>query len=77
MLCISNDDWINKNCVKVGFSVRSSRKYKFYLFFLCLGFMLLGRIMVANSNQFSSYQKKIWMINATNEPGCKKDYYGL
>lgn len=44
---------------------------------MCLGFMFAGIILVGYAKQFDKNQKKIWMINATNEPGCYGYYYGI
>lgn len=40
-LCMNFDTEIHKMCEKIGFIVKTSRKYKFYLFFLCLSLFVL------------------------------------
>jgi len=37
VLCLNFDREIHRMCEKTGFIVQTSRKYKFYLFFLCIG----------------------------------------
>lgn len=45
VLCINFDNEILDRCEKIGFIVRSSRKYKFYLFFLCIGLFIIAQAM--------------------------------
>ena len=41
VLCLNFDTEIHRMCEKTGFIVQSSRKYKFYLFFLCIGLFVV------------------------------------
>ena len=40
VFCMNFDTSIHSLCEKIGFQVETSRKYKFYLFFFCLGIMV-------------------------------------
>ena len=40
VLVINFDKSIHRQCEKTGFELEPSRKYKFYLFFLCIGLMV-------------------------------------
>lgn len=44
VLCMNFDTEIHKLCEKTGFIVQSSRKYKFYLFFTCIGMFVVSLI---------------------------------
>lgn len=44
VLCMNFDTEIHRMCEKTGFIVQSSRKYKFYLFFLCIGLFVIAMI---------------------------------
>jgi len=44
LLCMNFDSSIMTYTEKLGFNVRSSRKYKFYVLFLCLGLYITGFI---------------------------------
>lgn len=44
VLCMNFDTEIHRMCEKTGFIVQSSRKYKFYLFFLCIGLFVVALI---------------------------------
>lgn len=41
VLCLNFDREIHRLCEKIGFIVQTSRRYKFYLFFTCLGLFIL------------------------------------
>ena len=45
VMCINFDNEILDRCEKIGFIVRSSRKYKFYLFFTCLGLYFIAYLI--------------------------------
>jgi len=44
--CLNFDNEILNVCEKIGFVVRSSRKYKFYVLFLCLGLFVLSLMIL-------------------------------
>ena len=44
ILCMNFDTEIHRMCEKTGFIVQSSRKNKFYLFFLCIGLFIVALI---------------------------------
>lgn len=44
VLCMNFDTEIHRLCEKTGFIVQSSRKYKFYLFFLCIGLFIIALV---------------------------------
>lgn len=44
VLCLNFDREIHRMCEKTGFIVQSSRKYKFYLFFLCIGLFMVALV---------------------------------
>ena len=44
VLFMNFDTEIHKLCEKTGFIVQSSRKYKFYLFFLCIGLFVVALV---------------------------------
>ena len=68
LICISYDRVIDKNCEKVGFSVRSSRKYKFYLLFLNGIMFFISSLWAFSSSSDLEYEKQLWIINSsTNE----------
>jgi len=70
VLCLNFDNEILNICEKIGFIVRSSRKYKFYLLFLCIGLFILSLLIM--STQESNWQEQqTWIINASkNELAC-------
>ena len=63
VLCLNFDNEILNLCEKIGFIVRSSRKYKFMLFFICLGLFVLALIIVNSQSQ--SWSIQMWIINAS------------
>ena len=44
VLCLNFDREIHKMCEKTGFIVQSSRKYKFYLFFMSIGLFCVSLV---------------------------------
>ena len=65
VLCINFDNEILDKCEKIGFIVRSSRKYKFYLLFACIGFFIFSVFtMSVSETDWKSEQK--WIMNASN-----------
>ena len=77
LICVSYDRVIDKNCEKVGFSVRSSRKYKFYLLFLNGILFGVSSLWAFSTPSDSQYEKQLWIINSsTNEQECNKRLYG-
>jgi hypothetical protein len=68
VLCLNFDREIHKLCEKTGFIVQSSRKYKFYLFFLCIGLFLFSLIYY-NCEYESWTMPQTWVVNVGN-PRC-------
>jgi hypothetical protein len=66
VLCMNFDTEIHRMCEKTGFIVQSSRKYKFYLFFMCIGLFVVSLIYY-NSELDQWTMPQAWVINATNE----------
>jgi type III secretory pathway component EscU len=46
ILCANFDAVILTYCEQIGFILRSSRKYKFYLLFVCMGLFLVGLVVL-------------------------------
>ena len=44
VFCLNFDKEIHRLCEKTGFIVQSSRKFKFYLFFLCIGLFVIALV---------------------------------
>lgn len=58
-------------CMKTGFIVQSSRKYKFYLFFLCIAMFLVS--MVYYNCEYENWtMPQEWVVNVANVE-CKQD----
>jgi len=51
ILCVNIDSWIQNKCEQIGFIVRSSRKYKFLLLFLCIGMFFCGYVYFEGSSE--------------------------
>ena len=64
ILCANFDAVILTYCEQIGFILRSSRKYKFYLLFLCMGLFIIG-VVVLEANMDSWADQQLWIINAT------------
>lgn len=62
VICINFDNEILDRCEKIGFIVRSSRKYKFYLFFLCIGLFICAQAMTQTLN-VGWQNEQTWVIN--------------
>jgi hypothetical protein len=71
VLCVNFDREIHKYCEKAGFIVQSSRKYKFYLFFLCIGLFVVCLIFY-NCEVDNWTMPQTWVVNV-NEPVCIDD----
>jgi hypothetical protein len=70
VLCLNFDREIHRLCEKTGFLVQASRKYKFYLFFLCIALFILA--MVYYNCEIDSWTlPQTWVIYAADET-CKK-----
>ena len=52
--CLSFDNEIHKLCEKIGFILYSSRKYKFYLLFVCVAMFILIYIYYNSENNYWS-----------------------
>lgn len=72
VLCMNFDTEIHRMCEKTGFIVQSSRKNKFYLFFLCIGLFVVCLIYY-NSELDQWTMPQAWVVNAS-EPNqnCKE-----
>lgn len=71
VMCLNFDREIHKMCMKTGFIVQSSRKYKFYLFFLCVALFLTS--MVYYNCEYENWtMPQEWVVNVANVE-CKQD----
>jgi len=64
VLCLNFDKEIHRLCEKTGFIVQTSRKYKFYLFFLCLG-LFVAALIYYNSELDNWTMPQQWVVNAS------------
>jgi hypothetical protein len=64
VLVMNFDSSIHRMCEKIGFTVESSRKYKFYLFFLCLGIFTVTMVYYLQECE-DWISPQIWLDNAT------------
>lgn len=72
VLCMNFDTEIHRLCEKTGFIVQSSRKYKFYLFFVCIGMFVMSLIYY-NSELDQWTMPQTWVVNASYpEKYCKE-----
>lgn len=69
VLCLNFDREIHKMCEKTGFIVQSSRKYKFYLFFLCIGLFMIS-LVYYNCELDTWTMPQTWVVNVGDNP-CK------
>jgi hypothetical protein len=65
VLCLNFDTEIHRMCEKTGFIVQSSRKYKFYLFFLCIGLFVVA-LVYYNSELDYWTMPQSWVVNASS-----------
>ena len=73
---MSFDSSIMTYTEKLGFNVRSSRKYKFYVLFICLGLYVTGFIFKESFKVQDNYYKPIWLINvSTSQDDCSDLLY--
>lgn len=69
VMCLNFDREIHKMCEKTGFLVQASRKYKFYLFFLCIGLFIVS--MVYYNCEYENWtMPQTWVVNTANN-NCK------
>ena len=66
VLCLNFDREIHRMCEKTGFIVQSSRKYKFYLFFLCIGLFMVA-LVYYNCETDSWTMPQTWVVYATDD----------
>lgn len=66
VLCLNFDREIHRMCEKTGFIVQSSRKYKFYLFFLCIGLFMVA-LVYYNCEADSWTMPQTWVVYATDD----------
>jgi hypothetical protein len=72
VLALNFDTEIHRLCEKTGFIVQSSRKYKFYLFFVCIG-MFVVALIYYNSELDQWTMPQTWVVNASQpEKYCKE-----
>lgn len=64
VLCLNFDTEIHRMCEKTGFIVQSSRKYKFYLFFLCIGLFVVTLIYYNSEVDYWTMPQS-WVVNAS------------
>ena len=65
VLVMNFDKSIHRQCEKTGFELEVSRKYKFYLFFLCIGLMTAISIYYLSLIE-SWITHLIWLENMTD-----------
>jgi uncharacterized membrane protein len=71
LVCINFDAEILSLFEKIGFIVRTSRKYKFQLLFFVILLFILG-VMTVQAKEDSWEDQQIWIINASyNVTPCK------
>lgn len=71
VLCMNFDTEIHRMCEKTGFIVQSSRKNKFYLFFLCIG-LFVASLIYYNSELDQWTMPQTWVVNAsTDNQDCR------
>ena len=68
--CLSLDSEIHSTCEKIAFIVKTSRKYKFKLFFMALIMFILA-VMYFNAALQSFIVDHTWVLNVIND--CGKD----
>ena len=72
--CLVFDTEVHRYSLRTGFSIRSSRARKFYLFFLCIGLLVLF-IMFYYSTYDSWSMPQNWIVNANSEEhSCLNDF---
>jgi len=65
VLVMNFDKSIHRQCEKTGFELEPSRKYKFYLFFLCIG--LMSAISIYYMSQSDYWITPLsWILNMTD-----------
>lgn len=64
VFCLNFDTELHRLCEKTGFIVQSSRKYKFYLFFLCIGLFVVALIYYNAELDFWTMPQS-WVVNAS------------
>jgi hypothetical protein len=69
VMCLNFDREIHKMCEKTGFIVQSSRKYKFYLFFMCIA-MFLVTMVYYNCEYETWTMPQEWVVNVADQD-CK------
>ena len=63
--CLVFDNEVHRYSLRTGFSIRSSRARKFYLFFVCLGLLVLF-IMYYYSTYGNWSMPQNWIVNANS-----------
>lgn len=71
VMCLNFDREIHKICEKTGFIVQSSRKYKFYLFFTCIGLFIVS-LVYYNCELDNWTMPQTWVVNVADNP-CRQD----
>jgi hypothetical protein len=65
-ICIIFDDEIMSMCSQIGFRVRPSRKYKFYLLFASIGLFVLAG-MICSSLTDTWVANPDWLRNSIDD----------
>jgi hypothetical protein len=63
IIILDLDEEIHRMCEKMAFVIRSSRKYKFYLFFFCIGAFIVLSIYF-NAELTDWRMPENWFVNA-------------
>lgn len=73
VVCMNFDIEIHRICEKTGFVVQSSRKYKFYLFFLSIAMFVVGLIYYNSELDYWTMPQQ-WVVNASvGEKNCREE----
>ena len=69
------DKELHKYSLRVGFSMRSSRAKKFYLFFVLLGLLIIMMLFYGEF-RFDWTMPQNWVVNTNNlkDPNCAKRF---
>lgn len=64
VISLNFDKEIHRLCEKTGFIVQSSRKFKFYLFFMCIGLFIVA-LVYYNAEVDNWTMPQEWVVNAS------------
>ena len=70
VIVMNFDTSIHSLCLKIGFEIESSRKYKFYLFFLCIALQV--PLTIYYNQQIAEWISPVyWLDNSSStESNC-------